>query len=69
MKEKTANKNLEGRMKFVHKRRELIVTRFNHLASQKIEGVRLDIDAIIYKISDELGYSPRTIKDIIKNRN
>lgn len=48
------------------RRYSIIKIKFNEIYSQKVNGMRLNYDDVIEKVSQEVGFRPRTIKDILK---
>ena len=44
----------------------IIHKRFDEYYSRTIEGIRLDYDSIIKKVSEDFGYTERTVKNILK---
>jgi hypothetical protein len=61
-----ASKAREGRKKFISRRHEIIRKKYLELKAFNHHGIKLDIDQIIYKIAEEMGFSERTIREIIK---
>jgi hypothetical protein len=60
---------VKSRVNNSQKRYRIICERFDKLYNFSHEGIKLDFDAIVNKIAEEMGFSPRTIRRALRNTN
>ena len=50
------------------RRHEIVRERFNSYYLKTYNGIKLDFDSVIVKVSEEMGYSERYVRDILNDR-